>query len=149
MIRTCICCGVDFETLISKKVSCTRACSVKQRQKLYGDKYTNKHRSSSAKNFLRSLSKKKADRRDLSVDFLCELYDKQQGKCALSGKEMTYICGTGRVPTNISIDRIDSNVGYEESNIQLVCIQANKMKAELDLTSLHDWCKSILEKGTQ
>ena len=144
MIRNCICCGVEFETLISKKVSCTRTCSMKQRQKFYGDQYTNKHRSASARNFLRSLSKKKADRRDLSIDFLHDLYVKQEGKCAISGREMTFICGEGRITTNISIDRIDSSVGYLESNIQLVCIQANKMKSELNLEDLVSWAEDIV-----
>ena len=147
MIRNCICCGVEFETLINKKVSCTRACSQKQRNRIYGDKYTYKYRSASARNFLSSLSKKKANRRNLSVDFLNALYLKQDGKCAISGREMTYASGEGRVPTNISIDRIDSNIGYEESNIQLVCIQVNKMKAELNLMDLHEWCEDIINHG--
>lgn len=72
------------------------------------------------------------------------MYNSQKGLCALSGKEMTYFSGIGRVPTNISIDRIDSSIGYEELNIQLVCIQANKMKAELLQNDLLDWCSNII-----
>ena len=72
------------------------------------------------------------------------LYEKQEGKCALSGRTMTYQTGEGRVPTNISIDRIDPKIGYELGNIQLVCIQANKMKAELSGNELRDWCLDIV-----
>jgi hypothetical protein len=58
---------------------------------------------------------------------------------------MTYQSGIGRVPTNISIDRIDSSLGYDPSNIQLVCVQANKMKAELNQKELVSWCSDIVE----
>lgn len=127
---------------------CSRNCSGKWRRlNVYGDKYTNKWRSSSPRKFLSSSLSKGVGREQLSLDYMMELYEKQEGKCALSGREMTYITGNGRVPTNISIDRIDSSVGYEEGNVQLVCIQANKMKAELRTDDLLSWCKDILEKG--
>lgn len=71
------------------------------------------------------------------------LYEDQDGKCALSGYNMTYITGQGRVPTNISIDRIDSNMGYVEGNIQLVCRQSNVMKMELTMEQLAEWCEAI------
>lgn len=74
-----------------------------------------------------------------------ELYAKQEGRCALSGRIMTYQTGLGRIPTNLSIDRIDSQIGYELSNIQLVCIQANKMKAELSSEDLTSWCEDIVD----
>lgn len=79
----------------------------------------------------------------MSLDFLEDLYNKQNGKCAISGFDMTYITGSGRVPTNISIDRIDSNIGYVRDNVQLVCIQANKMKAELTMKELKTWVEAI------
>lgn len=130
---------------MTKKVACTRKCSQSYRQReVYKDKYTTIHRSLNPKNFLKALSKKKATRRDLSIDFLMELYEKQSGRCALSGRIMTYQTGAGRIPTNISIDRIDSRVGYEPCNIQLVCIQANKMKAELSSEDLTGWCEDIV-----
>ena len=144
MIRTCINCSQTFETDMAKKVACTRKCSQSYRQRyMYKDKYSVVHRSLNPRNFLRCLSKKKVSRRDLDIDFLMEVYDRQAGKCALSGRAMTYQSGIGRVPTNISIDRIDSSIGYEPSNIQLVCVQANKMKAELDQEELAGWCEDI------
>lgn len=148
MIKTCINCGCEFETHIGKKVSCSRKCSQTWRQKnVYKDRYSVVHRSASPRNFLRALATKKLERRKLDIDFLMKLYENQDGKCAISGKEMTYQSGRGRIPTNISIDRIDSNFGYEVDNIQLVCIQANKMKAELNMDELQDWCAAILLKG--
>lgn len=144
MIKCCINCGVEFTTDIEKKVSCSRKCSQKwRRDNIYHDKYTIRYRGSSPRNFLQSLSKKKCERRNLTLDFLLELYNRQNGQCAISGVTMTYITGSGRVPTNISIDRIDSDKGYEEENVQLVCRQVNIMKSELSLEELQSWCKLI------
>lgn len=146
MIKNCISCNTVFETDINKKVSCSRACSQKwRRDNVYGDKYTIKHRGTSPRNFLLSLSKKKFERRDLDIEFLLYLYSKQKGLCAISGVEMTHLTGAGRVPTNISIDRIDSNKGYTQDNVQLVCRQVNIMKAELSLEDLKRWCSNILD----
>lgn len=49
--------------------------------------------------------------------------------CPIMGWELTNIQGQGnRVKTNISIDRIDSSLGYEKGNIQIWCGLANVMK---------------------
>jgi hypothetical protein len=123
---------------------CSRKCSGKwRRNNVYGDKYTNKWRASSPRKFLSSSLGKKKDRENLSLDYLMFLYDSQQGKCALSGREMTYITGQGRVPTNISIDKIDPSRGYVEGNVQLTCRQANIMKMELNANELTSWCEDI------
>lgn len=52
---------------------------------------------------------------------------------------------SGRVPTNLSVDRIDSGLGYIKGNIQLVCMAANQMKSDLTIEQLKYFCKSILE----
>jgi len=62
---------------------------------------------------------------DLSLDFLCDLWEKQKGCCAISNLPMTtkfnslYSC---------SIDRIDSTKGYTEDNVQLLCKAINYAK---------------------
>lgn len=136
-------CNVGIEP--PKKLFCSRACSGKWRSvNVYGDKYTNKYRALSPRNFLMCLCKKKKERRDLNVDDLMAIYNKQEGKCAISGRDMTYITGEGRVPTNMSLDRKIPSKGYILDNIQLVCIQANKMKMELNHSDLILWCRDIL-----
>jgi hypothetical protein len=72
------------------------------------------------------------------------LWDLQNGVCALSGVPMTYTKGSGRVPTNLSMDRIDSTLPYTAGNVQLVCYQANLMKSELSIEELRFWCERIL-----
>lgn len=60
---------------------------------------------------------------------------------------MTYYKGKGRVPTNLSIDRIDSALPYTKSNVQLVCYQVNLMKSELSQSQLLYWCERILKNA--
>jgi len=62
---------------------------------------------------------------------LYNLYHKQEGKCALSGQQMTWLTGQGKVDTNISLDRIDPEKGYEPDNIQLITYRCNIMKHDL------------------
>jgi hypothetical protein len=82
---------------------------------------------------------------DFQYDFLLELWEKQNGKCAISGIDMTYKMGFGRTPTNVSVDRINSNIGYDKNNIQLVCMAVNQMKNDLDINQLLFFCNKIIE----
>ncbi len=126
------------------KIFCCKNCGVAWRTKyVYKHKYSVVHRGKSVENFLKALCVKKADRRHLTADFLFKIYNQQQGLCAVSGVEMTHLCGQGNVDTNISVDRIDSTLGYEEDNIQLVCRRVNMMKMDKDLDDLLGWCDAI------
>jgi uncharacterized protein YlxP (DUF503 family) len=71
------------------------------------------------------------------------MYEKQNGQCAVSGVPMTVGKLQGRVPTNISIDRIDSDKSYELDNIQLVCTTVNMMKNDMTMDELVDWATKI------
>lgn len=57
---------------------------------------------------------------------------------------MTYAFNSGRVPTNVSVDRIDSNKSYTKNNIQLVCMAVNQMKSDLDMITFYRFCEAIL-----
>lgn len=103
-----------------------------------------KWRGASYRNFLMSLRTKLSQRRDMNIDFLCKMYEDQEGKCALSGREMTSICGSGNIPTNISIDRLDPLGDYGEDNVRLVCRQANIMKQRFSDNDLSDWCRDMV-----
>lgn len=145
--KLCKNCDAEFQFSTSRKtqVFCSHDCGVKYRTKhVYKYKYTVVHRGRTPESFLKALRVKKSDRRDLDISFLVGLYNKQKGLCAVSGVPMTYICGKGVVDTNISIDRIDSNVGYEEDNIQLVCRRVNMMKLDKNKEDLLFWCNSII-----
>jgi len=54
----------------------------------------------------------------VTVDDVITIYERQVGKCAISGVKMDH-CPNKL--TSISIDRIDSDIGYTLNNTQLVC----------------------------
>lgn len=83
---------------------------------------------------------------DITLDFLYQLYKKQEGLCALSGIKMTYDVLSGRTSTNISIDKIDPIKGYTQDNIQLVCMAVNEMKNDRSIEELQYFCECILNK---
>lgn len=78
-----------------------------------------------------------------------ELYNKQNGKCAISNIKMTYIgyqCDADDSDINnwnISIDRIDATNGYTKDNIQLLCTMVNRMKTDLDNHELFNVCAAV------
>lgn len=57
--------------------------------------------------------------------------------------EKTWCIGKGRVPTNISIDRVIPGKEYSEENIRLTCYIVNTMRSDLSDEALKFWCESI------
>jgi hypothetical protein len=105
-------------------------------------------RTKSVRSFLTYLRSKAVQRGKgdvLSVDALELLWYTQSGKCALTGWDMTMELGRGTVPTNCSLDRIDSRCGYEVGNVQLVCRAANVAKSDLSLSDFVTLCRSVME----
>jgi hypothetical protein len=105
-------------------------------------------RTKSLRSFLIYLRAKAVQRRGgdvISVDALELLWHTQQGKCALTGWDMTMELGRGVVPTNCSLDRVDSSGGYEVGNVQLVCRAANVAKSDLSLNDFVLLCRSVME----
>lgn len=83
---------------------------------------------------------------DIELEDVLELWDKQEGKCALTGLFMTYHKdGGGRKDLNASIDRINPEIEYLVTNIQLVCSRANVLKHNLREDELYWWAKNIVE----
>ncbi len=81
------------------------------------------------------------------VDVLEKFYE-QEGRCALSGREMALVVGMGgRGGKNrlaLSIDRIDSWGNYTRDNIQLVCAALNLMKGDLSSDEFRYWCAQVV-----
>ena len=57
---------------------------------------------------------------------------------------MTTVLYDGRIPTNVSLDRIDTKKGYTMDNVQLVCMACNQMKNDLSMDELYSFCKNIV-----
>lgn len=87
---------------------------------------------------------------NITVEHLVEAYENQNGKCAISGRNMLTIThrdecpdGVRCNPEKLSIDRIDSTSGYVEGNIQLVCWIPNSIKMDMSTDELENWVISI------
>lgn len=107
-------------------------------------------RTKSIRSYLTYLRAKAAQRRGgqmASVDELEVLWHTQSGKCALTGWDMTMELGHGVVPTNCSIDRINSSFGYEIENVQLVCRVVNIAKNNLSQKDFITMCNSVSRKA--
>lgn len=92
----------------------------------------------------------KEDRRklenNLDLQFLIDLWNQQNGKCAISGKLMSHKANPRMHNlTNGSLDRIDSKKPYFKNNVQWVCWIVNRMKGENSVEDLLEWCKIILK----
>jgi len=71
---------------------------------------------------------------DIDLDYLLFLWEKQNHRCIISGIEMTTVKGKGVYYfSNVSVDRINPNLGYIKDNIQLVCSWANTAKSNLSM----------------
>ena len=83
----------------------------------------------------------KVHKRELNLDlkYLKNLWDKQNGICAISGLKMLkpeYQCHDSKVknrtPYRASLDRITSTKGYVKGNLQWVCTFVNYAKNNFD-----------------
>lgn len=141
------CLNCSNEVLGQRRKFCSTKCNQSFNFHKYGGhEYNKRLRSAHPRNYLarlRSINKRKDS---LSLDFLESLYNKQNGKCAITGELMTYlqVGDNKKVATNISLDRVDSDLDYTEDNIQLVCYRVNVMKLDGDLEELKLWCSKIL-----
>jgi hypothetical protein len=136
---------------------CKKCISLKQasyHQKTWGEdslKYTAFKRTKSVRSYLQYLRSKASYRRKgeevISLDALELLWGAQQGLCALTGWPMTMELANGVVPTNCSIDRVDSSDGYVVGNVQLVCRAANVAKSNLSTEEFVKLCRAVLEKA--
>lgn len=80
----------------------------------------------------------------IELDDLISLWEKQDGKCALSGVYLTHHKdGSGHKDYNASIDRISGEKGYTYHNVQLVCYRVNLMKHTLSEDMFYWWTKTI------
>lgn len=82
---------------------------------------------------------------NLTLEYLLNLWENQGGKCALSGIPMSYERYKGRIPTNVSIDKINANEGYIQGNVQLVCMACNQIKSDWSEKTMYIFCKRIVE----
>jgi hypothetical protein len=91
-------------------------------------------------NILRSALGIKSGRKRLDIDidrkFIEKLFLKQNGKCALSGRDIT-------LGLNASLDRIDSSNGYTKNNVQWLHKDINIIKGSLEEKYFLEICENV------
>lgn len=84
-----------------------------------------------------------------SIDskFIVDMFNKQNGRCALSNLEMTIQGkrGTDEYWHSVSLDRIDSSKGYIPDNVQLVCTGVNYMKKDMSDEMFINFCREVVK----
>lgn len=137
------------------KFFCTRSCSVSNsnsvrtpaKNMLLNFKGRNKLDEYSP--FRYFLIKARGRKHDYNIDlpYLKELWEQQQGLCAISGIQMALAPSVQRWqedagnPWKPSLDRIDSSVGYMKDNVQFVCMIANLAKSTWTNETVIEFCK--------
>ena len=88
---------------------------------------------------------------NISIEFLWNLFLKQDKKCALSNVDIILENSLKNHNVNwdiitASVDRIDNTRGYTEDNVQWVHKDINKMKWAFNQDDFINWCKLVSEK---
>jgi hypothetical protein len=91
-------------------------------------------------------AKKSASKRSqifkLTVSDIVDFWNEQRGFCAYSGRQMTL--EAGHLHT-VSIERIDSSIGYTAANTILVCQAINRMKSDFSFEDFYALCSDVAE----
>lgn len=136
--RICEQCDSQYLATAKNQRYCNRQCSEKVNAPLRLARVT-------VSQYLHRLVISRKDRKaHLTAAFLLTIYERQKGRCALTGLEMTWDAGRGRLGANISIDRINSFGGYTRDNVQLVCLSANYAKHALSQADFVALCRLVV-----
>ena len=85
---------------------------------------------------------------DLDYEYLYELIEKQEWKCALSNLPISFkIQWKGEINQSASLDRIDNNKGYTKGNVQWVHKDINFMKGSFSQLKFLNLCKLISDNS--
>lgn len=80
---------------------------------------------------------------NITIEEAWNVFEKQNGKCALTGVNLKFKKGNNKEQT-ASLDRIDSTKHYTKDNIQWVHKEINRMKGSLQEKEFIDFCKKVV-----
>lgn len=84
---------------------------------------------------------------DIDCEYLMEVWNKQMGKCAITGRNI-YLKTHSTTAKDIglftaSLDRIDSTKGYIKGNVQFISVGINLAKGIRDDEEVIEWLRVI------
>jgi hypothetical protein len=83
---------------------------------------------------------------NITVEYAWDLFISQQRQCALSGEQLGFVQNYSRDKRRIqtaSLDRINSDIGYEAGNVQWVHKDINLMKLDHSQKEFIEWCRKV------
>jgi len=143
--KICIVCNTVFTPKSGIHKFCSLQCKGKWKY-ITGSISTEYQYKEISGNWLRYFSRlaSQKHRQDLTASILLEVYDEQNGLCALSGEPLTCVLEKGTIcKTNASIDRIVAGGPYTKDNVQLVCRALNLWRGDTDLMEFIEWCNKV------
>jgi hypothetical protein len=93
------------------------------------------------RNAIKSAEKRKQEC-SITLEDVISCWYEQKGYCAYTGRKMTLQAGQ---LNTVSIERIDSNIGYTKENTILVCQAINRMKSNFNYDDFYDLCRDVVE----
>jgi hypothetical protein len=101
---------------------------------------------------IKNRSKKKGWSFDIDTSFIQELFEKQDGKCAITKIPFTFNFtkhkNYKKDPFSPSIDRIDSSRGYTKDNVRIVCMVVNLALNEFGYEIFAKMCQAFTTNST-
>lgn len=96
---------------------------------------------------LYSRNRRKGIQVKISVEALLQLWDRQEGRCAYTGRKMFISDAEGgkRRYDTLSVDRVNSQQGYLNDNIVLCTWWANVAKHELGVSEFVERCREVVQ----
>lgn len=113
--------------------------------------YKNKHRGEPRYHISEKISTWKYDRKgnllpnDLTTDYLVELFEKQNGKCYYSGKEIYFGAYKKPDPFSASLEKLIPELGYVQGNVVWCSYFINTMKGNLKELEFYNLIQLILD----
>lgn len=85
---------------------------------------------------------------NITIEYLWELFIKQNKKCRLSGLDLEFSqIRKDKSKQTVSIDRINSKIGYIEGNVQWVHKQINIMKNKISDEKFIWFCEQVYKNN--
>lgn len=151
VVKTCFCCKTDKPYSLFFKHNqtpdgyhswCKDCCTVSNIRSRAKQNSTIEGR---AKIFLQNAKKSAVKRQqlfELTVSDVVGCWNTQKTVCAYSGRLMTL--EAGKLNT-VSIERIDSKIGYTCENTILVCQAINRMKSDFEFDEFYNLCRDVAQ----
>lgn len=91
---------------------------------------------------IKNAAKQRNIKFDISIDEIWDLFQQQQGKCALSGDNIS-LTKSRQQEITASLDRKNSDKGYTKDNVQWVHKDINKIKSNFSDQHFIVWCNKV------